>query len=278
MRLSIHETSLGPQTFHDKWAIPKFAGFDGISLCYGNRADVAAMRHLGYAVQVADMARRYDLAVSGMHLDYLADQPFLVTDAPAAKEATGIIEHAIAVASRLAAPVVTIPIAGPNTIGNAHHREAAARILRPLGERAQDSGVVLAIDASMAYDDLEALFSEVDMPSVQYCYDTGDAAAAQRDSIRTIRSLGPRRIAQVQFKDVMLSGPKADHSVRLGRGIVRFDAVMFALRSVLYDGWIVLKTPPGDASGQILSLHLDDARAILSRGLDAELPKAGQIA
>ena len=41
-------------------------------------------------------------------------------------------------------------------------------------------------------------------------------------------------------------------------------------RSVMYDGWVVMETPPGDKDGQIVSLHVEDARSILARGQDKE--------
>ncbi len=83
-----------------------------------------------------------------------------------------------------------------------------------------------------------------------------------------IRNLGVARIAQIHFKDVNLAVQPPDFTVRLGRGYVRFGAVMFALRSIMYDGWVVLETPPGDKDERILSMHVEDARSIISLGED----------
>ncbi|HPL79697.1 MAG TPA: sugar phosphate isomerase/epimerase, partial [Burkholderiaceae bacterium] len=155
-------------------------------------------------------------------------------------------------------------------------QEAAVACLQELAEDAHD-GVSIAVEGPFGYEQVRDLLTSIDRPQVKFCYDTGDAAAARHDSIGMVRNLGADRIAQVHFKDVNLSVQPPDFAVRLGRGDVRFDAVMFALRSVMYDGWVVLETPPGDKDGQIVALHAEDARGILARGQDKESQEGSAV-
>ena len=270
MRLSIQETSLGPQTFQDTWRLPKQAGLEGLNLCYSDKADIGALGNLDYPVQSEDMARRHEVAVSGMHLGYLSQAPFLTGEPDTCEEGKRIVRRALEVAGRIGAPVVIVPLDGANGIRTPQSQEAAAACLQELAEDAGEAGVAIAVEGPMSYEQVRDLLTSIDSRQVKLCYDTGEAAAARHDSIGMIRNLGADRIAQVHFKDVNLSVQPPDFWVRLGRGDVRFDAVMFALRSVMYDGWIVLETPPGDKDGQMVALHAEDARGILARGQDAE--------
>ena len=277
MRLSIQETSLGPQTFQDTWRLPKQAGLEGLNLCYSDKADIGALGNLDYPVQIEDMARRHEVAVSGMHLGYLSQIPFLVGEPANREKGTQIVRRALEVAGRIGAPVVVVPLDGPNSIKRPEHYEAAIAWLRGLAFDAREAGVVIAIEGSTDWKQVRDLLSSLDVPQIKFCYDTGDAATARHDSIRMIRNLGADRIAQVHFKDVNLSVQPPDFSVRLGRGDVRFDAIMFALRSVMYDGWVVLETPPGDKDGQIVALHAEDARGILARSQDKESQEGSAV-
>jgi len=270
MRLSIQETSLGPQTFHDTWRLPQQAGLEGLNLCYGCKTDIVALNNLDYPIQIENMANRHEVAVSGMHLGYLSQIPFLVGEANNREEGKRIVRRALKVAGRIGAPTVIVPLDGPNSIRGPQHQEAVISFLQGLAEDAQRARVSIAVEGPLGYEQVRDLLTSVDRPEVKFCFDTGDAAVARHDSIWMIRGLKAGSIAQVHFKDVNLSVQPPDFSVRLGRGDVRFDAVMFALRSVMYDGWVVLETPPGDKDGQIVSLHAEDARSILGRGLDKE--------
>ena len=272
MRLSIQETSLGPRTFHDTWHLAQQASLEGINLCYGCKTEIVSLNNVDYPIQIDDMARRHGVAVSGMHLGYLSQVPFLVGEASSREEGKRIVRRALEIAGRIGAPVVIVPLDGPNSIRDSQHQEAAVACLQELAEDAGEAGVSIAVEGPMGYDHVRDLLTSVDRPQVKFCYDTGDAAAARHDAIGMIRNLGADRIAQVHLKDVNLSAQPPDFSVRLGHGDVCFDAVMFALRSVMYDGWVVLETPPGDEDGQIVALHVEDARSILARGRDVESP------
>ena len=270
MRLSIQETSLGPQTSQDTWRLPKQAGLEGLNLCYSDKADIGALGNLDYPVQIEDMARQHEVAVSGMHLGHLSQVPFLTGEPNTREEGKPIVRRALEVAGRIGAPVVIVPLDGANGIRSPQSQEAASAYLQELAEDAGAAGVAIAVEGPMSYEQVHDLLTSIDRRQVKFCYDTGDAAAARHDAIGMIRNLGADRIAQVHFRDVNLSVQPPDFSVRLGRGDVRFDAVMFALRSVMYDGWVVLATPPGDKDGQIVALHVEDARSILACGQGRE--------
>lgn len=274
MKLSIQQTSLGPQTFRDIWLLPKQAGLEGLNLCYPENSDITALSNLDYAVQIESIARRSGVAVSGMHLGYLTQAPFLVGEQGHREEGIRIMRRALEVAGQIGAPVVTVPLYGANSVRSQKHREAVVACLRRIAEEARKAGTVVAVEGPLGYEQVHDLLSSVDQPQIVFCYDTGEAAVARHDSVRMIRNLRAGRIGQVHFRDVNLSVQPPDFSVRLGHGDVRFDAVMFALRSVMYDGWIVLETPPGDKEGQIVGLHAADARNILARGLQEESPTA----
>ncbi len=267
MRLGIQETSLGLQTPQDNWRLCKQAGVEGLNLCYPVPPDTDAFNSAEYTKQIANLSKRNKVAVSGMHLGFLSDMPFLVGDADKCQVARNLIRRAIGVAAILDAPVVILPLVGPNGIRTTQHQESAVTYLRSLSDATHKSGVSIAVEGPMGYEQVRDLLTAIDRDNVKFCFDTADAAIEHHDSIGMIRNLGADRIAQVHFRDVNLSTQPPDYSLRLGRGDVRFDAVMFALRSVMYDGWVILETPPGDSDGQIVSLHVEDARNILTAGL-----------
>ena len=277
MRLSIQQTSLGSLNAHDAWRLPKQVGLEGLNVCYPGEEDILALYSLDHVIELADMACQYELPISGMHLGYLGQGSFLAGEQNHREVAKRIVRQALSVASQIGAPAVIVPLDGANGGSSRQHDEAVAQDLQEMADDTPDAAVVIAIEGPLAIDRIETLLARADRPRVKFCFDTGNAAAGRLDAIETIRHLGVERIAQVHFRDVNLSVQPPDFSIRLGHGDVQFDAVVSALRSVRYDGWIVLKMPPGDTDGRILALHVEDARRILSPGVDRERPHGDEV-
>ncbi|MCE5276918.1 MAG: sugar phosphate isomerase/epimerase [Planctomycetaceae bacterium] len=265
MKIGIQQTTLGEVSLARCFLRAKRAGADGVGLCYRTAADAALLEDPAHAAKVRRLVERYRLAVTGLHLGVLCAEPSLIgPDSSLVARSQELIRRAIAVAASVGGVDVIVPFYGRNRIELPKELDTAAASMSALAPAAEDQGLMLAVESSLHLGQIESLLGGCCSDSVQVCLDVGDVTACRRDSADMILGLGRDRVAQVHIKDVCLvSGLPPDFNVRLGHGSVCFGAVAHALRSVEYEGWLVLETPPGDERGAITAAHVQDARALL---------------
>lgn len=257
MKLGIQQTSLGSATLQDAFQMARRAGASGLGLCYPSSSDVSHMGQQDYARRLRDLAAAHGLAVTGLHLGNLCQEPTLITTAGPREPAMAMVRLAIWVAAEVGAPVVVVPFVGRNRIEFAEELEQAALALRELCQEAEDMSVTLAVESGLHRDSLEYLLDSVGSDAIQAALDTGELRSHRHDPVAMIRDLGASRIAQVFLRDVLaVKGLAPEFNVRLGRGDVEFGRVAQALHSVAYDGWVNVKSPPGDSDGCIAAANV----------------------
>jgi inosose dehydratase len=113
----------------------------------------------------------------------------------------------------------------------------------------------------------------LDLTDLGLCLDTGHYAYGGGDPVEAVRSLG-RRVEYLHLKDVhptrlaaarerrlgFLDGVRHGVFCPLGEGLVRFPALLDALRAIDYDGWAVVEQDV-DATDPAAASPLESARA-----------------
>jgi len=100
-------------------------------------------------------------------------------------------------------------------------------------------------------DGLERLCRLTDAQCVGFAFDTGHAVRVGKDPAAIIGVLG-QRLEVIHFADSTPPGP-APHRPPLGEGQLKIPAVVAALRSVDFHGWIVLEEETKAADGRALA-------------------------
>jgi inosose dehydratase len=153
--------------------------------------------------------------------------------------------------------------------------DAAAGNLRKASELAAGFGLrcVFHHHAGTYIETPEECARLLELTDLGLCLDTGHYAYGGGDPVQAVETLG-RRIEYLHFKDV--SAPHLEYVRRrqldfldavrhgvfcpLGEGIVRFPALLDALRRIDYDGWAVVEQDV-DATDSSASPPVDSARA-----------------
>jgi len=112
-------------------------------------------------------------------------------------------------------------------------RDKAIEVLKTVAEKAESTGVALALENTLSGEDNMEIVEKVGSPGVRVYYDIGNSTNNGYDVPKEIRMLGTKLIAQFHFKD---------SDVLLGQGQVDMGAVAAAVRDIDYEGWIVLET------------------------------------
>lgn len=99
---------------------------------------------------------------------------------------------------------------------------------------------------------LERLHELTDPGIVSFAFDTGHALRAGKDPAAVIETLGPR-LGMLHLADFRADWDSQVKRPPLGEGVLDFPAVVAALRSVGFEGWVVLEeeTRVGEARAQV---------------------------
>lgn len=114
-------------------------------------------------------------------------------------------------------------------------------VVREVEPLARKLGVAIALETPLPAEELAELTDAATSEFVGVYYDFGNAVFLGFDPAREVRVLG-KRIMSVHVKDSaeVLGG------LHLGEGKLDLASALEALRSIRYEGWLMLETPGDD--------------------------------
>ena len=245
MRIGIIHPAVGEEELENVFARSAEAGADGVEIHYASAATALALNDPLHADRLAAAAAESGLAVTSLCLHCLAATPSLIGRPEVVQSGQQVVLRALGCAAQAAVPAVTIPFFGKNTIEVEEELNRAADALLELVDQAEEVGVRLVVETSLAFHQQQFLLDRLGNTGfVQVSCNPAVALARKLDMPTGIRQLGAGAIAQVRIKDVRLvDGGPPDFDVPLGEGDVDFRAVAQALRAVAYDGWVIAEPP-----------------------------------
>lgn len=219
----------------------KQAGLDGVEVNVGGPADRLAIADEAVRRRYKEQMRQTGLPICSLMMGLLNDCP-LASD----PRSPAWLEQSIDAAKDLGARVILVAFFGRGDLLGADGKvkedavDVAVRRVKAAAPRAQDAGVILALENYLDAPHNARILDRINHPAVQLyydCYNTG--ATKGYDVPAEIRSL-KGRIAQFHFKN---------GSDFLETGKVKFGPVAAAIQEIGYQGWIVLETsaPSKDA-------------------------------
>jgi len=248
MKIGIQSTALGRWPLPEAFALAAECGAEGIELhCDAQQAK--ALLAPGTAQELANLSETHGLALTGLNLGYLREQPSLIGKPPTVSRYRSEIVELLPAAAKMGAGALLLPFLGKNAIELESDLGRAIEALSELIEPAEQAGVVLAVESSLVSDQLRLLLDNVAHSEyVKACPNTANALARKIDVASFIRDLGKQSIWQVHFSDVRMGqeGTAPQFDVQLGQGHVDFPAVVRALKAIEFQGWVLAATPPGD--------------------------------
>jgi len=260
MRIGIVHPALGVDQLGEVFSRAAAAGAEGVEVHYASPATATVLGSIEHARELRQAAEAASVSIVSLSLGCLCGRPALIGRPEVIESGQSVVLKAMGCAAEAGAEMVTVPFFGKNAIEIESELNRAADALLDLADHAEQAGVVLAVESTLAIHQCEYLLGYVgNTGDVKIACNTGVALRRKLDIATGIRQLGAAAIALVRFRDVRITeGAPPDFNVPLGGGNVDFSATAQALRAVGYDGW-VLADPPVVAEAD----PVDAARAAL---------------
>jgi len=214
----------------------KRLGFDGAELVIGmDYADSPLFTTEGVA-EVKAVAKETGMGVPCICVGVLNKIGLGREDGSMRQEAASIVEKSIEAAAAVGAGGLLIPFFGDSRIEDADASARAIEELSKLAPKAEEAGITLAVECTLDSSATWAIINGVGSPAVMAYFDMANALYYGHDPLAEIRGLG-EAIWMVHVKDAT-----SEAIVPLSEGQVDVKAVLQALRSIGYDGWLVFET------------------------------------
>jgi sugar phosphate isomerase/epimerase len=245
MRIGIIHPAVGEEELENVLARAAQAGAEGVEFHYASAATALALNEPLHAARLAAAATESGLAISSLCLHCLAAVPSLIGRPEVIQTGQQVVLRALGCAAAAGVGAVTIPFFGKCTIEVEEELNRAADALGELVDQAEEVGVVLAVESSLAFHQQQFLLDRLGNTGfVKVSCNPAVALARKLDMPTGLRQLGAGAIAQVRIKDVRLvEGGPPDFDVPLGQGNVDFRAVAQAMLAISYDGWVIAEPP-----------------------------------
>ena len=245
MQIAIAHPALATDRLDEMFVRAKQIGADGLEVHYASAAIATALNDPEHAAELKQAAAGADLAVAGLCLDCFCAEPALIGRPEMIGRSQHVLLGAMGTAGQAGARMVAVPFFGKNAIEIDDEFDRAANALLEMIDHAEEAGVVLAIESTLASHRQENLLTHLGNTAESgIYYNTAVALSRKYDLATGIRHLGPDAIAQVRFRDVRIAeAAPPDFNVPLGEGNVDFHTVVMALRAVSFDGWVVVEPP-----------------------------------
>ena len=210
----------------------KTIGLNGIEIAAGGADDTMWISLPDTRKQIKDAMGRTGLKVCSVALSVFNNNP-MATESRAEKW----VEQCIETSADLGAKVILLAFFGKGDLRTDKDLKkddvaSVVKKLKALAPKAEKAGVVLGIENTLSAADNMKIVNDVASPFVKVYYDVGNSTYNGYDVPKEICDLGSM-ICQVHFKD-------GGHY--LGEGKVPMDKVGESLKTIKYNGWIVLET------------------------------------
>jgi hexulose-6-phosphate isomerase len=253
-------------------------GYDGYELDIGNFGGSGlGLQILPDRMQPAERdglkksALDAGLPFCSLCLGALWHYPIAAGDTPHAKRGVEIILAAVPLARDLGADCILLPLGQSAGLTDKDAWQATLRNLEPCVRLAEEEGVTLALENVcssflIGAAELGRMVDEIASPNCRVYYDVANNTWIGRDPVQEILELGDR-IARFHFKNRSSPrGTPGTDTVSINdAGIVQFDAVMTAIRSIGFDGYFVVEVPTLDKDADLIARsNLDALRALIA--------------
>jgi len=209
-------------------------GLDGVQVSLVPKGETLALADPALREAYVRAAQRARVPIASFAIGDLNNVP-LKSD----PRAETWLAKGIDVAAAMSVEIILVPFFGRGELRNDPEGvDAVVAALKRLAPRAEERGVVLALESYLSAGDTLKILERVGSPAVRVYYDVANSQDMGYPILDEIRELGPR-IVEVHAKDT---------KDLYGKGSMDFPAVREALEAIGYKGWFVIegtKTPLG---------------------------------
>lgn len=233
--------------WQDEFALAEAAGLGAIEWIYDlHGSDVNPIATDDGVALMKRLSASTNVAVRSMCADYFMDRPLLRASASDIEERTATLIWLLGRCQILGIGRIVIPFVDASRIDSDDELGDVVRILESVLRVAEDAGVELHLETSLAPDRFAELLACLPHPMVKVNYDSGNSASLDYRPDDEFAAYGAR-VGSVHIKDRVRGGG----TVPIHNGDTDFDSLFRRLAEIGYKGDYVLQVARGPSGDEV---------------------------
>lgn len=192
------------------------------------------------SARIESLVAKTGVYIGAVCADYFMDCPLVRCSYPELKERLEVLEVIVARMARLRIKYLEVPFVDNSAILDYSELEQICGVIRPTLDRAGALGVTLALETSLACEQVATFLRRLNHRAARANYDIGNSAHLGFDPTRELAAYG-QLVATVHVKDRVFGGG----TVPLGKGDAQFAACFELFRAQGYTGPFILQVARG---------------------------------
>ena len=240
-----------PKNWQAEFSLAKELGFSSIEWIYDENPDIRRphwefnpILNRECREEIHNLSRRHSVKINSICADYFMSNGFS-TDVGS----DIVLRTLIFAAKSIQVKTIVLPFLENATIKNNRLKKEIIKSISDVLGLCKLYGVKLALETDLGANDIRIFIRQFKSPYVGVCYDLGNATSYGHDLPKDIGFLGAL-IFEVHIKDRKVG---SSQSVYLGEGDVDFYGCFRALKSIGFNGSMILQANRGE-------YYIDDAK------------------
>jgi len=252
------------ENWSDEFALAARAHLDSIEWIYDEYgADINPLATDEGIESILASVDAHGVRVTSVCADYFMERPLVRATGSELEERVEVLLWLLERCRRLGVTRIVLPFVDASRIDTAGELTQAISILGQVSGGAEELGIELHIETSLAPDSLAGFLSRLPSEVIKVNYDSGNSASLGYDPREEFSTYGTR-IGSVHIKDRVLRGG----TVPLGSGDADLPAVFECLRDLNYNGDLIMQVAR-DVDGDELAWAERNRATILALIADA---------
>jgi len=212
--------------------LAKQIGLNGVEISAGKPEDKIAIANVDLREQYKTKMKETGIQIPSIAMGLLNDAPF-ANDPRAVNWLIDTIDSA----KDLGAKVILLAFFGKGDLKDKQglkNDDIAEMVnrLKEVAPKAKESGIILGIENTLTAQQNMDILDKIGHEACKIYYDVGNSTYSGYDVPAEIRMLKDK-ICQIHFKD---------GAFYLGKGKVKMEPIVEAIKEIQYQGWLVLET------------------------------------
>ena len=202
--------------------------------------------------EILELSNKYNINVNSVCADFFMEQPIHCDDETIALKSVSVLKKLISACGALPVSDIVVPCVDQSSLKTQNQKFNLANRLELVYDMLEKYNINIALETDLNPKDFNDLLKSISHEKITVNYDTGNSASLGYNPNEEFEYYGDK-ITDIHIKDRLLN----DGSVFLGEGSTNFEECFELIKSIKFNGPIIMQAFRNDEGVDIFKRQLN---------------------